>query len=58
MELIICKSGKKAPPSQPGLEPGSSAYAADALPLKATGTGERPDQFSNTISPLRLCFTT
>ena len=27
------KVEKKAPPSQPGLEPGSSAYATDALPL-------------------------
>ena len=29
----FAKVEEKAPPSQPGLEPGSSAYAADALSL-------------------------
>ena len=33
----FAKVEKKAPPSQPGLEPGSSAYAADALPLELLG---------------------
>ena len=33
----FAKVEKKAPPSQPGLEPGSSAYAADALPFELLG---------------------
>ena len=31
------KVEKKAPPSLPGLEPGSPSYAADALPLELLG---------------------
>ena len=33
----FAKVEKKAPPSQPGLEPGSLAYAIDALPLELLG---------------------
>ena len=33
----FAKVEKKAPPSQPGLEPRSSAYAADAHPLELLG---------------------
>ena len=34
----LAKVEKKAPPSQPGLEPGSSAYMTDALPLPLLGS--------------------
>ena len=33
----LAKVEKKAPSSQPGLEPGSSAYMTDALPLELLG---------------------
>ena len=33
----FAKVEKKVPLSQPGLEPGSSAYTADALPLELLG---------------------
>ena len=50
----ICESGKEAPLSQPGLEPGSSACATDALPLEILGPAHI--QISS-VSPLRLCLT-
>ena len=36
----LAKVEKKAPPSQPGLEPGSPANMTDALPLELLGPAQ------------------
>ena len=54
----ICESGKEGATVPTRTWTGILSLRGWCSSTWATGTGARPDQFSNTISPLRLCFTT